>query len=91
VVGVDAWAAFWVRHNEAAADAQITALAPDTTVRTWHGATPASDVVFYRVEHAGHTWPAGRQYLPPFLIGTTTRRFNASEVIWRFCADHARR
>jgi polyhydroxybutyrate depolymerase len=68
----------------------VSSLGADTTIRTWHGATPQSDVVAYRVEGGGHTWPGGPQYLPRSLIGPTTRTFSASEVIWRFFADHRR-
>ncbi len=47
-----------------------------------------ADVVFYRVEGGGHTWPSGRQYLPERWVGKTNRDVNASEVIWRFFSEH---
>jgi polyhydroxybutyrate depolymerase len=90
VLGVEAWAAFWVAHNGATVGPAVSSLGADTTVRSWHGPTPQSDVVCYRVEGGGHTWPGGPQYLPSPLIGKTTRTFSASEVIWRFFADHRR-
>jgi len=88
VVSVDAWAAFWVANNSAAPDAVTTTIGSDTTVRTWRGATSRSDVVFYRVEGAGHTWPGGSQYLPKLVVGSTTRSFDATEVIWQFLSAH---
>jgi len=87
VIGVDAWASFWAA-NDAAAGPATTTLGSDTTVRTWHGAQPSSDVVFYRVEGAGHTWPGGSQYLPKLIIGRTSDTFDASEVIWSFLSAH---
>ena len=87
VIGVDAWASFWVA-NDSAAEQPETTLGTDTTIRTWKGATPASDVVFYRVDGAGHTWPDGMQYLPKLIIGPTTHTFDASEVIWAFLSAH---
>ncbi|MGD0018906.1 MAG: hypothetical protein ABSD62_06585 [Candidatus Limnocylindrales bacterium] len=57
-------------------------------MRTWRGQTPQSDIAFYRVEGAGHTWPGGDQYLPKLIIGSTTRSFDASEAIWRFLSGH---
>ena len=59
-------------------------------VREAYGSCKAgADVVFYRVEGGGHTWPGGRQYLPERVIGKTNRDISASEVIWRFFNEHA--
>ena len=88
VLSVDAWSAFWAANNSAATPPATTSIGTDTTVRTWHGATPQSDVVFYRVEGAGHTWPGGSQYMPRLIIGSTSRSFDASEVIWQFLSGH---
>lgn len=41
-------------------------------------------VTLYRVENGGHTWPSGWQYLPPVLIGLTSREINAADAAWRF-------
>jgi polyhydroxybutyrate depolymerase len=87
VIGVDQWASFWAANNSAT-EQPATTLGADTTIRTWRGATPASDVVFYRIDGAGHTWPDGMQYLPKFIIGSTTHTFDASEVIWQFLSAH---
>lgn len=87
-VGVDAWAQFWVTANGALGPV-VSSLPPDTTIRTWHGPTSASDLVFYRIEGGGHTWP-GRQSLPAFLFGRTSRTFDATRMSWQFLATHAR-
>ena len=50
----------------------------------------SSEVVFYRIDDGGHTWPGGKQYLPRAIIGPTTRAFDASEVIAQFFLTHAR-
>jgi polyhydroxybutyrate depolymerase len=75
----------------------VSSLGADSTIRNWHGTSPQSDVIAYRIKGGGHTWPGGPQYLPRPLIGSTTRTFSsttrtfsASEVIWRFFADHQR-
>jgi polyhydroxybutyrate depolymerase len=41
-------------------------------------------VVGYTINNGGHTWPDGKQYLPAFIIGKTTRNVNACQVIWDF-------
>ena len=87
-IGVDAWARFWATANGAAEGPAETTLPPDTTIRTWRGPTPASDVVFYRIEGGGHTWPGGRITLPAFIFGRASRTFDAASVIWEFFSAH---
>ena len=88
VVGVDSWVTAWVGYQAASSGPSTTAIGSDTTVRTWRGPTPQSEIVSYVVAGAGHTWPGGAQYLPKFVIGSTTRSFDASEVIWAFLSRH---
>ena len=49
-----------------------------------------SDVVFYRIEGGGHTWPGSQPVLPRFLFGRTSQAFDATRVIWTFLAAHVR-
>ncbi|MEJ2287719.1 MAG: PHB depolymerase family esterase [Deinococcales bacterium] len=46
------------------------------------------DVTFYGIEGGGHNWPGGAALLPPPVAGAITNAIDASEVIWRFFADH---
>jgi polyhydroxybutyrate depolymerase len=87
-IGVDAWARLWVERNGAVDGPLVTTLPPDTTIRAWHGPSPASDVVFYRVDGGGHAWPGCRIWYPDVLLGRTTRTFDATRVIWEFFARH---
>jgi polyhydroxybutyrate depolymerase len=89
-IGVDDWARFWVEANDAHEGPRIETLPPDTTVRRWRGKSSASDVVFYRVEGGGHTWPGNRQPLPRLLFGRTSGAFDATKVIWDFLSAHRR-
>ncbi len=54
----------------------------------YSGPTTASDVELIAVQGGGHTWPGGMQYLPEFLIGKTSRDFDACDVIWSFFERH---
>jgi len=38
-------------------------------------------VVLYRIEGGGHTWPGGPQYLPPRLVGAAARGLDATGLI----------
>lgn len=89
-IGVDAWAQTWVDVDHADTKPVMSSPAPDITVRTWRGATPASDVVFYRIEGGGHTWPGNRLPGLPFLFGRTSRSINATREIWQFLSAHIR-
>jgi polyhydroxybutyrate depolymerase len=54
------------------------------------GCAQGTEVVFYQVDGAGHTWPGGEQYLPKFVIGTTSQAFDASRAGWQFFTTHSR-
>jgi polyhydroxybutyrate depolymerase len=88
-VGVDAWAAAWVAANGAGSEPEVSTIEPDTTIRRWTGPTPSSDVVFYRIDGGGHTWPGNQMWLPP-IFGRTGKSFSATAVIWDFMQRHAR-
>lgn len=44
----------------------------------------AAPVQLCTVTNAGHTWPGGLQYASAWLVGTTNRDVDASEMIWQF-------
>ena len=48
-----------------------------------------SEVVFYTVEGAGHTWPGGKGLLPERIVGKATDKIKATDVIWEFFKSHA--
>lgn len=50
----------------------------------------STEVIFYRIDNGGHTWPGGKQYLPQAIIGRTSRALDASEVIAQFFLAHGR-
>ncbi len=41
-------------------------------------------VLLYRIEGGGHTWPGGPQYLPVWLVGRVSQELDASQAIWEF-------
>jgi polyhydroxybutyrate depolymerase len=54
------------------------------------GCAANTEVVFYKIDRGGHTWPGGKQYLPKAIIGPTTRALDGSEAIAQFFLAHAR-
>lgn len=49
-----------------------------------------TEVILYKIEKGGHTWPGGKQYLPKTVIGATTRAYEGSQVIAQFFMTHGR-
>ena len=45
-----------------------------------------AEVLFYRIEGGGHTWPSGMNH--PAFLGNVNRDINASEEIWKFFSRH---
>jgi len=62
----------------------------ETRREIYSGCEQNSSVELYTVVGGGHTWPGGGQYLPAFLVGKTSRDFDANEVIWKFFQAHTR-
>ncbi len=95
VLSVSDTVKFWVEKDQCSLSPTITQL-PDkdrsdgTIVRkeVYGGCENGAEVVLYAIEGGGHTWPGGPQYLPGFIIGRTSRDFDASEVIWQFFKEH---
>jgi polyhydroxybutyrate depolymerase len=95
VVSADDLEGFWKLNNGCKGSAEVGQL-PDrsaadhsTVTRTAQSQCDAgADVVFYRFDGSGHTWPGGKQYLSTWLVGTTNRDIDATELIWGFFAAH---
>jgi polyhydroxybutyrate depolymerase len=58
-----------------------------TEEQRWSGGRGKSEVVLWRVQGGGHTWPSGPQYLPERVIGRVTRDFGSAEI-WEFFRTH---
>lgn len=60
-----------------------------TTVQrlTWGPGTKGAEVVFYRIEAGGHTWP-GKTPMFKKLLGRSTRDISANDLIWSFFERH---
>jgi polyhydroxybutyrate depolymerase len=88
---------FWVARNGCEPKPRIH-MEPDTDPEdgtrvqksVYSQCTDDAEIVLYTIKGGGHTWPGGYQYLPEFLIGKTSRDFNASETIWDFFNGHRR-
>ncbi|MBN1411293.1 MAG: hypothetical protein JW969_10660 [Spirochaetales bacterium] len=46
------------------------------------------EVRFYTVEGMGHAWAGGKNFLPESIIGKTSDKINATDLIWKFFRNH---
>ncbi|KDO94667.1 esterase [Mycobacterium avium subsp. hominissuis 3388] len=94
-VSADAMVDKWRKADGCQGDPSMELLpdARDGTVVHRFDSTPcaaSTEVVFYRIDKGGHTWPGGKQYLPAAVIGPTTHTLDGSEAIAEFFLAHAR-
>jgi polyhydroxybutyrate depolymerase len=54
------------------------------TKLVYKSCTDKKEIILIKVEHGGHTWPGGFQYLPKSIVGNVCRDFNATAEIWDF-------
>jgi polyhydroxybutyrate depolymerase len=97
VLSVDESVGFWVKQN-GCSTTPVVVEEPDrdpndgtfVTSKHYLNGKEGTEVILYIVDGGGHTWPGGIQYLPKWVIGKTSRDFNAAEVIWEFFKRHSR-
>lgn len=59
-------------------------------VRAIRACAGGVELVRYRIEGGGHTWPGGQQYLPQFMIGRVSAELDGTQAIFDFFARHRR-
>jgi polyhydroxybutyrate depolymerase len=57
---------------------------------TYSPGRDGAKVVYITVDGLGHTWPGGRSLLPEGMVGGTSYKIKATDVIWDFFQGHAR-
>lgn len=48
----------------------------------------AAEVVYIEVDGLGHTWAGGKSLLPESMVGKTSNKIRATDVIWEFFKAH---
>ncbi len=49
-----------------------------------------TEVVLVKILGGGHTWPGGKQYLKPRIVGQVSKEINASKMILNFFLKHSK-
>jgi polyhydroxybutyrate depolymerase len=50
----------------------------------YSGGTDGTQVILYKVDGGGHTWPGGPQYASELAIGKVSNQIDGSAEIWRY-------
>ena len=95
VISVEDTVKFWVTQDGCPVAPQMEQLphvnpsdTTSTTVERYTGCRDGTEVILYKVNGGGHTWPGGLQYLSENFIGKTSRDFSSTETIWQFFKLH---
>ncbi len=94
IIGVDEIVKKWVAKNGCEKGGAETL--PDADPKdgcriertVYPGGKNGTEVVLYKVEGGGHTWPGGSQYLPERIIGKVCKDIVSPKVIWEFFVKH---
>ena len=55
---------------------------------TYGDGKDGTEVIFYRVDEGGHTWPGKYQYASWITVGLTSQHIDGSQVIWDHLKEH---
>lgn len=87
LLGVEDSIADWVGHNQCDATASETQISEAITRVAYQNCADGGDIVFYRSENAGHTWP-GSELHASMGRAVTNMEISATAIIWEFFKDH---
>jgi polyhydroxybutyrate depolymerase len=80
--------AAWAKRNGCSAKTTDTAIASDVT-RIAFACPRGDDVVLYRVQGGGHSWPGSAfSTAVASVVGPTTNSIDANEIMWDFFQAH---
>ena len=78
----------WAERNGCAGEPTESPVGTDVVQVAWT-CPGGQDVVLYRIEGGGHTWPGSPFMVAAVdLVGTTTTTIDANQVIWDFFQAH---
>lgn len=80
----------WVENNECKGTPVRRKISEDVTQTIYGGCKDNSEVLFFRVNESGHTWPGGptADSLEGKGLGKTNKDINATNLIWKFFEAH---
>ncbi|HEU65299.1 MAG TPA: hypothetical protein ENN57_01370 [Chloroflexi bacterium] len=89
ISSVDDTINFWIEANQVSTEPVVDAWGPTVADSTrivryvYSEGVNEAEVILYKIEDGGHTWPGGPQYADTELIGRVSTHINASALIWK--------
>jgi polyhydroxybutyrate depolymerase len=80
---VEEWVRAWAELHGCSELPQITQINHMIRRSSYLDCESGAEVVFYRIEDGGHTWPGGNK-IPTWIAGYTNPDINATELMWEF-------
>lgn len=80
----------WARALGCPAAPASLSEADGVRIETCSPALGNAEVIYIAVAGLGHTWAGGRSLLPENLVGKTSNKIRATDVIWEFFRKHER-
>ncbi len=80
----------WVKALGCPSTAPSTSDAHGVRTETYSACMGGAEVAYISVDGLGHTWAGGRSILPESMVGKTSGKIRATDVIWEFFLKHAR-
>lgn len=87
---------FWTTHNHCPSGTPYSSTEPDrdpsdgTRVKKESYGSSNNEVVLYRIEGGGHTWPGGFPYAPASVAGKISQDIDACDLMWQFFKNKSR-
>ena len=82
----EVFTSFWVKKNSCQETPETKERTKDVTQMTYVNCKNNAQVVIFRINGGGHTWPDSP--LPERMQEPTTKEINATNLIWSFFEAH---
>ncbi len=80
----------WVKALDAPVTPASVSNSNGVRTETYGPGRDGAEVVYIAVDGLGHTWAGGRSLLPESMVGGTSDKIKATDIIWDFFQKHAR-
>ncbi|QJR79340.1 hypothetical protein CA267_000270 [Alteromonas pelagimontana] len=89
-MGVEKAVDGWIKHNGCNPEPEVDKIDSSVTRFTYTECKDNADILFYRSETAGHTWPgsASGEDFAKYGLGKTDEELPATKFIWAFFSTH---
>jgi polyhydroxybutyrate depolymerase len=78
----------WATHNSCSTTPIISNVSASVDKLQYNNCDAGVELILYRVEGGGHTWPGSPNPPSALLFGATTQEISANDLMWEFFKAH---